>query len=132
MAEIPKQFYPDDAGFDLQTMHEVYIPPLDHALVNTGIAIALPDWLVAITCNKSSIMMKKLVVGQGVIDSGYRGEVRVVVYNLDRLQTLRFYPGEHIAQIMFIPFWSRRLKEVYELPPSKRGTKGFGSSRKAN
>ena len=87
-------------------MHEVCIPPLDHALIDTGIAITLADWLVAITCNKSSRMLQKLVVGQGVIDSGYCGEVRVVVYNLDHLQTLRFYPGEHIVQIMFIPFWS--------------------------
>jgi dUTP diphosphatase len=130
-AVLPIQAYDGDAGFDLAAADGVTIPPGGRAVVGTGIAVAIPDGHAGFVVPRSGLAARDglgKVNSPGIVDSGYRGEVRVVLLNTDRERPFVVEPGMRIAQLLVVPVPSVRLVEVDELPDSTRGERGFGSS----
>jgi dUTP pyrophosphatase len=129
-AQIPTRANENDAGFDLYSIIDTVIPPKQRKTVNTGIAIQMPEHMAGLIWPRSGLSVKRGVdVLAGVIDSGYRGQIMVCLYNTsDEIVVLN--AGDKIAQIIFqeVP---RVLMEVHEsLGSSQRGENGFGSSDK--
>lgn len=130
-ATLPRLAYPGDAGLDLSTCERVELAPGERAVVPTGIAVAIPDGYAGFVQPRSGLAARSgvaLVNSPGLIDSGYRGEIKVVVLNTDRRQTFVAEAGERIAQLVFLALPGVALHEVEELPTSERGERGFGSS----
>ena len=126
-AHIPERAYDNDAGADLFSIEEVHIQPRSSAMIKTGIEIALPRKTCGIIWGKSSIESRGLIVIAGLIDEGYRGEIIVCMFNLtDNIQIIE--KGQKIAQLVVLPVYYPKFKEVKELPRSKRGIFGFGST----
>lgn len=126
-AHIPERAYDNDAGADLFSIEEVHIQPHAPAMIKTGIEIALPRKTCGLIWGKSSIESRGLIVTAGLIDEGYRGEIVVCMFNLtDKIQVIE--KGQKIAQLVVIPVYYPKFKEVKELPKSKRGIFGFGST----
>ncbi len=130
-AEMPSRAQPGDAGLDLRAVERVVLAPGRRARVATGIAIELPPdhagWIVP----RSGLAERHgigLVNAPGLIDSGYRGELCVLLLNTDFHAAFTVEPGMRIAQLVLVPFASPPLVEVGELPDSARGAGGFGSS----
>ncbi len=131
-ATLPSRAYEGDAGLDLSACERVELPPGCRAVVPTGIAVAIPDGYAGFVQPRSGLAMRHglaLVNSPGLIDSGYRGEVRVVMLNTDRSETFVVEPGMRIAQLVILAIPAFGLVEVDELPESERGVRGFGSSR---
>lgn len=131
---LPSYQKPGDAGLDLQSASEVHVPPGERAVVGTGIAVAIPEgWcgLVTPRSGRAADEGLSIVNSPGVIDSGYRGEVKVVLVNLDPRHTIRISRGERIAQMLLVPVATVTLEEVSELPVSARGEDGYGSTGKS-
>ena len=130
-AVLPSQAYAGDAGLDLAAAESVTIGPGERAVVGTGLAVAIPDGYTGLVVPRSGLAAKNgigKVNSPGVIDAGYRGEVRVVLLNTDRREPFTVEPGMRIAQLLVVPVPPVRLVEVDELPESERGERGFGSS----
>jgi dUTP pyrophosphatase len=130
-AVLPTQAYEGDAGLDLAACERVTLPPGGRAVVGTGLAVAIPDGYAGLVVPRSGLAARhglSKVNSPGVVDSGYRGEVRVVLLNTDRQQPFTVEPGMRIAQLLVVPVPVVRLLEVDELPESERGERGFGSS----
>jgi dUTP pyrophosphatase len=130
-AAIPEGAYPGDAGLDLVACERIVLPPGGRALVPTGIAVAIPDGHVGFVVPRSGLAVDHgitLVNTPGVIDSGYRGELRVIALNTDRRETFTVETGMRIAQLVVCPVPAYRLVESGTLPDTARGTAGFGSS----
>ncbi|MGC8866812.1 MAG: dUTP diphosphatase [Elusimicrobiales bacterium] len=126
-AHLPDRAYENDAGADLFSIEEVHIQPHSPAMIKTGIEIALPRKTCGIIWGKSSIENKGLIVTAGLIDEGYRGEIIVCMFNLtDKIQVIE--KGQKIAQLVVIPVYYPKFKEVKKLPKTKRGIFGFGST----
>jgi dUTP pyrophosphatase len=131
-ATLPSQAYEGDAGLDLAACEEVTLEPGQRASVGTGIAIEIPDGYAGFVQPRSGLAARHgigVVNSPGLIDSGYRGEVRVVLLNTDRREAFTVERGMRIAQLVVAPVASVRLVEVDELATSERGARGFGSSR---
>ncbi|MEF3279400.1 MAG: dUTP diphosphatase [Elusimicrobiota bacterium] len=127
LAHMPERAYENDAGADLFSIEEVSVQPHSPAQIKTGIAIALPKKTCAMIWGKSSIESKGLIITAGLIDEGYRGEIIVCVFNLtDKIQMVE--KNQKIAQLVVMPVYYPKFKSVKELPKSKRGILGFGSS----
>ena len=129
-AVVPTRAYAGDAGVDLVASEDAELPPGDRASVGTGLAIAVPDGYAGLVLPRSGLAAKHgigVLNAPGLIDSGYRGEVRVVLYN-PGTETFRVAPGMRIAQLVLVAVESARLLEVDALPDSERGERGFGSS----
>jgi dUTP pyrophosphatase len=106
--------------------------PGERATVGTGLAVAVPEGYAAFVQPRSGLAAKHgitLVNSPGLIDSGYRGEVRVVLLNTDQRETFTVTPGMRIAQLVVLRVPEIELEEVDELPATERGARGFGSSR---
>jgi dUTP pyrophosphatase len=130
-AVLPAQAYAGDAGLDLAAADGVTIAPGERALVGTGVAVAIPDGYAGFVVPRSGLAARDglgKVNSPGIIDSGYRGEVRVVLLNTDRERPFTVEPGMRIAQLLVVPIPRVRPVEVDELPDSERGERGFGSS----
>ena len=130
-AVLPSQAYAGDAGLDLAAAESVTIGPGERAVVGTGLAVAIPDGYTGLVVPRSGLAARNgigKVNSPGVIDAGYRGEVRVVLLNTDRREPFTVEPGMRIAQLLVVPVPPVRLVEVDELPESERGERGFGSS----
>jgi len=130
-AVLPSQAYDGDAGLDLAAAEGVTIGPGERAVVGTGLAVAIPSGYTGLVVPRSGLAARSglgKVNSPGVIDAGYRGEVRVVLLNTDREQPFVVEPGMRIAQLLVVPVPPVRLVEVDELPESERGERGFGSS----
>lgn len=130
-ARLPSRAYPDDAGLDLTTCERVELAPGERAVVSTGIAVAIPAGHAGFVQPRSGLAARHgiaLVNGPGLIDAGYRGELRVVLLNTDREATFVAEPGDRIAQLVVLRLPEVELVEVDELPGSERGAGGFGSS----
>ncbi len=130
-AVLPSQAYPGDAGLDLSACEHVVIAPGERAIVGTGVAVAIPDGYAGFVMPRSGLAMRHglgKVNSPGLIDSGYRGEVRVVLLNTDLRDPFTVEPGMRIAQLVVVPVPGLELVEVDELPASERGVRGFGSS----
>src|SRR5262249_26780828 len=123
--------YDGDAGLDLSACEGATLAPGERAVVPTGIAVEIPDGYAGFVQARSGLAARHgigVVNSPGLVDSGYRGEIRVVLLNTDREETFTVEPGMRIAQLVVMPVASVRLVEVDELAVSQRGGRGFGSS----
>ena len=128
---LPSQAYPDDAGLDLAACEGVTLQPGERATVPTGIAVEIPPGYAGFVQPRSGLAARHgigVVNSPGLIDSGYRGEIRVVLLNTDPRNAFTVEPGMRIAQLVVVPIASVRLVEVDELAVSERAGQGFGSS----
>jgi dUTP pyrophosphatase len=131
-AVIPERAYAGDAGLDLAACERVELGPGERAVIGTGLAVAIPDGYAGFVQPRSGLAARhglSVVNAPGLIDSGYRGEIRVVLLNTDLREPFVVEPGMRIAQLVVLPVPGLELVETDELPESERGVRGFGSSR---
>lgn len=129
-AGVPSKTYADDAGFDLVCLDTVQVPPGERRLITTGVAVAMPPgWWGRIVGRSSAWNTHGLLVTEGVIDAGYRGELLVGVFNPSSRGAAKVVSyGDRLAQLLFLPVPPVHWAEVEQLPDSERSTNGFGSS----
>lgn len=130
-AVLPTRAYDGDAGLDLYALEEITLEPGDRASVRTGIAIEIPIGHAGLVLPRSGLAVRHgiaLVNAPGLIDAGYRGEVRVLLLNTDQNAAFLVRPGERIAQLVLVRVETPAVAEVQELALSERGAGGFGSS----
>jgi dUTP pyrophosphatase len=128
---LPSYAHPGDAGADLTTTVDVHLEPGERALVPTGISIALPEGYVGLVHPRSGLAARcglSIVNSPGTVDAGYRGEVKVMLVNLDPRQSVVLHRGDRIAQLVVQRVEQATFVEVDELPPSVRGEGGYGST----
>jgi dUTP pyrophosphatase len=128
--KLPSKAYPGDAGWDIScAQEEVTVPARGQALVSTGLRVAIPSGYYGQLFSRSGNAAKKGIhVGAGVIDSGYRNEVKVLLVSTSETP-VTFKRGEDVAQMVILPVPTTiPFKAVTDLPASARGTNGFGSS----
>jgi dUTP pyrophosphatase len=131
-AVLPAQAYAGDAGLDLAACEGLTLGPGERGVVGTGVAVEIPDGYAGFVQPRSGLAARhgiSVVNSPGLIDSGYRGEIQVVLLNTDRLESFAVEAGMRIAQLVVVPVASVSLVEVDELAMSERGERGFGSSR---
>lgn len=131
--EVPLPDYarPGDAGADLRTTQSRELKPGERAVLPTGVAIALPEGYAAFVHPRSGLAARcgvALVNAPGTVDAGYRGEIKVIVVNLDPHEAVRFERFDRIAQLVVQQVEKVRFQEVAELPDSARAEGGFGST----
>ena len=129
-AELPTRAHPTDAGLDIAASETTHIAPGVVTLVPTGIAVAIPDGYFGLLAARSSLAAKKamtLANGVGIIDSDYRGEIKVPIIPLDGCHNL-IQAGQKIAQLIIMPIATPTVEVVSVLPESVRGLGGFGST----
>ena len=129
-AELPTRAHPTDAGLDLAACETTHIAPRVVTLVPTGVAVAIPEGHVGILAARSSLAAKKamtLANGIGIIDSDYRGEIKIPIIPLDGCHNL-IQAGQKIAQLIILPIATPTVEVVSVLPESARGLGGFGST----
>jgi dUTP pyrophosphatase len=130
-AVLPSRARLGDAGLDLTACEGATLAPGERAAVGTGVAVEIPEGHAGLVVPRSGFALRhglSLVNTPGVIDAGYRGEVRVVLLNTDREHAFTVEPGMRIAQLLVVPAIAVDVVEVGELTASERGTGGFGSS----
>jgi dUTP pyrophosphatase len=130
-ARLPSRAHDGDAGLDLYAAETATIAPGERAAVATGIAVEIPDGLAGLVLPRSGLAARHgiaLVNAPGLIDSGYRGEIKVLLLNTDRAEPFQVSPGDRIAQLMLTPVAEADPVEVSELATTARGAGGFGSS----
>ena len=130
-AALPARAYSGDAGFDLAACERVELGPGERAMVPTGLAVAIPEGYAGFVQPRSGLAARNgltIVNTPGLVDSGYRGELQVILLNTDRVRSFVVEPGMRIAQLVVVPVAEVALEEVEELPASERGVRGFGSS----
>ena len=130
-ARLPSRAHEGDAGLDLYSAEAMAIGPGDRASVGTGIAVEIPAGFAGLVLPRSGLAARHgiaLVNAPGLIDSGYRGEIRVLLLNTDRAEPFEIEPGDRIAQLIVTPVTNAEPIEVAELATSARGDGGFGSS----
>ncbi len=128
---LPTQAYAGDAGLDLAACERVTLEPGERATVATGVAVAIPAGYAGYVQPRSGLAEKHgitIVNTPGLVDSGYRGELRIILLNTDRARAFEIEPGMRIAQLVLLPVPPVELRVVDELPASERGERGFGSS----
>ena len=128
---LPAYAHPGDAGADLVTAVDVTLQPGERALVPTGIAMAVPEGYVALVHPRSGLAARhglSIVNAPGTIDAGYRGEVSVLLVNLDPSEPIELRRGDRIAQLVFQRVEQAGFVEVEVLPESVRGVGGYGST----
>ena len=130
-AVVPSRAHAGDAGLDLYACEAAHLGPGERWSVGTGVAVEIPDGYAGMVLPRSGIARDHgiaLVNSPGLIDAGYRGEVRVLLLNTDPAETFRVEPGERIAQLVVVPVGLPEPVEVEALSESSRGDGGFGSS----
>jgi dUTP pyrophosphatase len=130
-ARPPAQAHDGDAGYDLHAAETAWLGPGDRASVGTGVAVAIPDGFAGLVLPRSGLAAQHgiaLVNAPGLIDSGYRGEVRVLLLNTDRDDPFEVSVGDRIAQLLLVRFESPPVEEVDSLEGTARGGGGFGST----
>ena len=128
---LPRHAYEGDAGLDLSACERVVLEPGERALVATGVAVAIPAGYAGYVQPRSGLAIEQgitIVNTPGLVDSGYRGELRIILLNTDRERAFAIEPGMRIAQLVILPVPPVELRVVDELPESERGERGFGSS----
>ncbi len=128
---LPRYAHEGDAGLDLYAAESVTLAPFERALVPTGIAVAIPEGFAGFVQPRSGLAIRRglsLVNTPGLIDSHYRGEIKVIAINLDPSQTLVIERGDKIAQLVVQPIVRVALVECDELDETARGEGGFGST----
>ncbi len=130
-AVLPTRAYPGDAGLDLYALDEAMLSPGERASIGTGIAVEIPDGQAGLVLPRSGLAARHgiaLVNAPGLIDAGYRGEVRVLLLNTDLEQPFTVVHGERIAQLVLVRIETPEVIEVDKLAASERGAGGFGST----
>jgi dUTP pyrophosphatase len=130
-ARLPTRAYPGDAGLDLYALEEGVLEPGERASVRTGIAVEIREGEAGLVLPRSGLAARHgiaLVNAPGLIDAGYRGEIRVLLLNTDRASAFTIAAGDRIAQLVLVKVQSPEIVEVEELAISERGAGGFGSS----
>jgi dUTP pyrophosphatase len=128
---LPSYAHPGDAGADLTTTVDVHLEPGERALVPTGISIALPEGYVGLVHPRSGLAARhglSIVNAPGTVDAGYRGEVKVLLINLDPAEPIELRRGDRVAQLVLQRVETARFVEVSALPESVRGDGGYGST----
>ena len=129
--ELPRYAYPGDAGLDLRSNADLVIEPFERRLIPTGLAIAIPEGYAGFVQPRSGLALRQGLSfpnTPGLIDSHYRGELKVVAINLDSHNPIRIKRGDRIAQLVIQEVHVVNLVEVKELDETDRGSGGFGSS----
>jgi len=130
-ARPPIRAHDGDAGFDLHAVEAASIEPGHRASVGTGVAVAIPEGYAGLVVPRSGLAARhgiSLVNAPGLIDAGYRGELRVLLMNGDPEHTFSVDPGDRIAQLVLVAVESPELEEVDELDATVRDKGGFGST----
>ena len=130
-AVVPTRAYDGDAGLDLAACERVELGPGERATVGTGLAVAIPDGYAGFVQPRSGLASRHgvtIVNTPGLVDSGYRGELKVILLNTDASEPFVVEPGMRIAQLVVMQVPGVDPVEVDELPESERGVRGFGSS----
>ena len=130
-ASLPTRAHEGDAGLDLTAAEPATIGPGERAAIGTGIAVEIPDGHAGLVLPRSGLALKhgiSMVNAPGLVDSGYRGELRVLLLNTDREHAFDVAPGDRIAQLLVVPFATASPAEAVALSESARDTGGFGSS----
>jgi dUTP pyrophosphatase len=128
---LPSYSHPGDAGADLVTTVDVHLEPGERSLVPTGVALALPDGYVGLVHPRSGLAAKlgvSIVNAPGTVDAGYRGEISVLLVNLDPAKPVDLSRGDRVAQLVVQQVEKARFVEVERLPGSARGAGGYGST----
>jgi dUTP pyrophosphatase len=130
-AVIPKYAKPGDAGMDLTAVRIISNLSFE-VTYDLGIALEIPEGYVALIFPRSSIRNKELLLSNsvGVIDSGYRGNIQATFVKTNGLDSLKYEPGERVAQLIIVPYPQIEFTEVDELSSTDRGEGGFGSTGK--
>ena len=130
-AVVPTRAYAGDAGLDLAACERVELGPGERATVGTGLAVAIPDGYAGFVQPRSGLASRHgitVVNTPGLVDSGYRGELKVILLNTDQRDSFVVEPGMRIAQLVVLQVPELDPVAVDELPESERGVRGFGSS----
>jgi dUTP pyrophosphatase len=130
-ARLPSRAHDGDAGLDLHAAEALTLAPGERAPVHTGIAVEIPAGHAGLVLPRSGLAERhgiSLVNAPGLVDSGYRGELRVLLLNTDRTEPFEIEPGDRIAQLLITPYAEADPIEAVELAASVRGDGGFGSS----
>jgi dUTP diphosphatase len=130
-AVVPERAYGGDAGLDLAATEHHVLEPGERAVVGTGLAVAIPEGHAGLVIPRSGLAARHgitIVNAPGLVDAGYRGEVKVVLLNTDRREAFVVEPGMRIAQLVVVAVADLVPVEVDELEESERGVRGFGSS----
>jgi dUTP diphosphatase len=130
-AIVPERAYEGDAGLDLAACETVQLAPGERAIVGTGLAVAIPEGYAGFVQPRSGLADRhgiSIVNAPGLIDSGYRGEIKVILLNTDLSSSFLVEPGMRIAQLVVLPVPEIDLVETDELPATERGVRGHGSS----
>lgn len=130
-AIVPGQGYYGDAGYDLNATEAVTLQPFERKLIPTGLAVAIPYGYAGFILPRSGLAIKQglsLVNAPGLIDSNYRGELKVIAINLDPKNPIEIKEGDRIAQFVMMKVSDIRFNEVQSLDDTDRGAGGFGSS----
>ena len=130
-ARLPTRAHEGDAGLDLRALEAFDLEPGERALVRTGVAVEIAPGHAGLVLPRSGLAARHgiaLVNAPGLIDAGYRGELRVLLLNTDREATFHAEPGDRIAQLVVVAVEEASVVEVEELSESARGDGGFGSS----
>ena len=130
-ATLPSQAYEGDAGLDLAACERLELGPGERGVVGTGLAVAVPQGWAGLVLPRSGLAARHgitVVNSPGLIDAGYRGELKVIMLNTDKHQAFVVEPGMRIAQLVLVEAASVHLVELDELSASERGAAGLGSS----
>jgi dUTP pyrophosphatase len=130
-AVVPTRAYAGDAGLDLTACERVELAPGERALVGTGLAVAIPEGYAGFVQPRSGLAARHgitIVNTPGLVDSGYRGELKLILLNTDASEPFVVEPGMRVAQLVVLQVPDVDPVEVEELPASERGVRGFGSS----
>jgi len=130
-AVVPERAYAGDAGLDLAACERVELDPGQRAVVGTGLAVAIPEGYAGFVQPRSGLAERhgiSIVNAPGLIDSGYRGELKVILLNTDATHPFVVEPGMRIAQLVVVEVPELELVEADELPATERGVRGHGSS----
>lgn len=130
-AKAPVKAHTDDAAFDLFAAEDVLIPPGARATIRTGISVAIPPGNAGLVLPRSGRAIREgltLVNSPGLIDPGYRGEVKVLALNTDRASEIELARADRVAQLLIVPFAALDVVEVEALDETERGTGGLGST----
>jgi dUTP pyrophosphatase len=128
---LPSYAHPGDAGADLVTAVDLRLEPGERALAPTGIAVAVPEGYVALVHPRSGLAARhglSIVNTPGTVDAGYRGEIKVLLVNLDPVEPIELKRGDRVAQLVFQRVEKAVFEEVGTLPDSARGSGGYGST----
>jgi dUTP pyrophosphatase len=130
-ATLPSRAHDGDAGLDLHAAQSAHIGPNERWQISTGLAVEIPEGHAGLVLPRSGLALRygiSLVNAPGLIDSGYRGEIGVLLLNNDPAEIFRIKPGDRIAQLVVVPISGLAPVAVEELAASERGEGGFGSS----